>query len=285
MEPFEYSKEEGQPGLWKIRSWEDRFPGLAAGFSSRIGGVSTGEFTSLNCGLHVPDRPEAVVENRRLVADAVGLPLNSWTYGEQIHGDSVAVVTSADKGRGTVTREDEIRATDAFITREENLCLAALFADCVPLYFYDPATGACGLAHGGWKGTAGEIARKTVQAMEREFGVRPDNLLAAIGPSIGSCCYEVDSLVIGKIDQALDGTAKQADESPFCIPQKNGKFSLDLQQVNRQIMIKAGILPINIECTGLCTSCLNDRFFSHRKEQGRTGRMIAWIGRMAGTCF
>lgn len=280
MEPFVELTEAGEPELLQIKNWSARYPELTSGFTTRIGGVSEKPFGTLNCGLHVADSDESVVANRTRVADAIGMPLSGWVYGEQVHGSDVAFVTGADKGKGTAARFDALQSKDAFITNETGICLAAMFADCVPLYFYDPEHRVVALAHAGWKGTVLQIAGQTVRAMEERFGSSPERIAAAIGPSIGICCYEVDDTVMNQVRpllQELD-EPQPAEGNVVYEPSPNGKWMLNLQEINRQIMIKAGILPSRIELTRLCTSCRVDKFFSHRKEQGATGRMIAWIG-------
>ncbi|MDF2935541.1 MAG: hypothetical protein K0Q90_914 [Paenibacillaceae bacterium] len=275
MEPFVQHIADNGVELYRLEGWLSRFPGLSAGFTGRSGGNGRAPYASLNLGLHVDDEPAVVVDNRRLLAGALGTPLEVWTYGEQVHGARVQLVEAVHKGRGTLARADAFPEADAFITAGRGIMMAALFADCVPLYFIDPAHEAVGLAHAGWKGTAQEIARRTVEAMGQTFGTKPADLHAAIGPSIGACCYEVDDRVTGSItaQTALHG-------EPFFRPSSvnAGKFMLNLQEINRKIMIEAGILPQRIEMTSLCTSCAVSRFFSHRKENGRTGRMAAWIG-------
>lgn len=273
MEPFIGHQRDGEPEVYYIESWMAAFPGLTAGFSGRNGGVGQGAFRSLNCGLHVDDDPTAVVENRRRLAGAVGVPLEAWTYGEQVHGCEVQTVERAHAGQGTLSREDAFPSKDAFVTDAQGLVLAGLFADCVPLFFADPSRRAVGLAHAGWKGTVLRVAAAAVQAMAEQFGSKPEHIRAAIGPSIGACCYEVDDQVIHRVrhEAGLDG-------EPYFRPAAEGKYKLNLQEVNRQIMIEAGILPHHIEITKLCTSCRKDLFFSHRAESGRTGRMAAWIG-------
>jgi YfiH family protein len=290
VEPFVYTMLPGEPGLFYLTNWMRQFPGLTAGITSRVGGVSAAPYTALNMGLHVADQPEHVVENRRRTAEAVGAPLAHWVYGEQIHGCEVAVVGAQDQGSGTQERETELKGRDAFVTGERGIVLAALFADCVPLFFLDPVTGAIGLAHAGWKGTAAAIAARTVEAMARQFGSKPEQLQAVIGPSIGACCYEVDDRVIAAMDRVLDEVLPKLSESDgperrkaFYQPVSANKFMLNLQQVNRQIMIKAGIAASSIEITERCTSCGTDRFYSHRKEAGHTGRMAAWIGYRPGS--
>ncbi len=273
MEPFVLKERANHPPLFYIDKWMKRYPGLNAGFSSRLGGASEGHFSSLNCGLHVGDVPGHVISNREKVSQAAGFSFDAWTCAEQVHGSDVAVVTIAERGRGRESRVNALQARDALITTERDVMLAAFFADCVPLYFYDPARNAVGLAHAGWKGTVLEIAEKTVIAMSERFGSSPSEIVAAIGPSIGMCCYEVDETVMEKVRGNEFLRESKAYEQ-----KRDGKYMLNLQEMNRQIMIKAGILPTNIELTHLCTSCRSDLFFSHRKEKGKTGRMVGWIG-------
>lgn len=273
MEPFEYI-EDGKPGHFRINSWMKQHPDLTAGFSSRLDGVGSAPYASLNLGLHVGDDPHNVIANRSLLADAAGVSLTSWTYGEQVHDCQVQKVEAIHGGRGTRSREDAFADKDAFITNEAGMVLAALFADCVPLYFLDPRNKSAGLAHAGWKGTVLQIAKHTVQAMKQEYGTRPEDLLAAIGPSIGACCYEVDEAMAVQFHLKLGELC-----TPYIIPSiRSGRFMLNLQEINRKIMIEAGILPQHIEITKLCTGCNLSHFFSHRKENGLTGRMAAWIG-------
>src|SRR5690606_28388297 len=129
--------------------------------------------------------------NRQRIAESLGFPFEQWTFAEQVHGSDVAVVTGKERGKGTKTRSDALEAKDAFITNETGICMAALFADCVPLFYYDPDSRAVGLAHAGWKGTVKQVAEAVVRAMRINFNSKPERLIAAIGPSIGRCCYEV----------------------------------------------------------------------------------------------
>jgi YfiH family protein len=197
-----------------------------------------------------------------------------------VHGNRVHVVTAADRGRGRLDRDSAVQETDALITNETDVLLAMYFADCVPLYFLDPVTGALGLAHAGWKGTVADVAGETVRAMERTFGTKPADLLAAVGPSIGACCYEVDEAVLAHV-RPLAQRLKAGNES-FFVSSGNGRAKLDLKEINRHFMIKAGILPSRIELTTWCTGCRTDLFFSHRMENGATGRMMSWLGRKRG---
>lgn len=271
MEPFVWHQERpDDPGVYQLDGWATRFPGLSVGFTSRIGGASQAPFASLNCGLHVADDPEVVVKNRQLIAQAAGFPYEVWTNAEQVHGNRVAVIGPIEQGRGRSELSDALPDADGMITSHTGIGLTAFFADCVPLYFYDSEHRAIGIAHAGWKGTAAQIAVKTAEAMGRNYGSRPEYIHAAIGPSIGSCCYEVDERVAAPM--------RELDEEQRALKAVGeGKSLLDLKEINRQLMIKAGILPEHIEISHLCTSCRTDVFFSHRKEGGSTGRMAGWI--------
>jgi len=263
-------------------AWEDLPSDVNAGISARHGGKSSAPYFSLNCGLHVGDSLPAVLDNRKLIASTVGFPLESWVFGQQVHGCQVEVVTLSDRGKGTVANDTALHNVDGLVTNEPGVCLGAFYADCVPLYFYDPVQRVVGLAHAGWKGTAGRIAEATILKMQQCFECVPERILAAVGPSIGICCYEVDEKVIGQI-KAADGSNITdgnvfGDDKPLFYPSANGKYQLSLQQLNRFIMLEAGIMASHIEISSWCTSCHTELFFSHRQEHGLTGRMMAWIG-------
>ncbi len=277
-EPFNLIAD--QQAGYHIAEWQERFPFVSAGITSRSGGVSEAHLQSMNCALHVGDDADKVFANRAILADQLGVPFEAWTCAEQVHGNRVALVTASERGKGRLSREDAIQNTDALITNEPGVWLTAFFADCVPLYFFDPVQKAVGLSHAGWKGTVLQIAEATVKGMALHFGSKPADLIAAIGPSIGGCCYEIDEAVANPVLAALEqiGISEAHDSFLASRSDKPGKYMLNLQQINRQIMIKAGILPSRIEICGMCTSCRTDSFFSHRKEKGRTGRMTAWIG-------
>lgn len=278
MEPFIARERKGEPSLFFLEGWMKDFPELTVGFTSRRGGVSTYPFESFNVGLHVQDRPEDVIQNRQLLAKAIHMPFEALTFGEQVHGNQVAVVSAEDKGKGRLSRKEAIQDKDSFITNEPNLVLCALYADCVPLYFFDPVKKAVGIAHAGWKGTVSNIASATVKAMNEQFGTKPEDLLGAVGPSIGACCYEVNDVVVNPFKKKLQDLQAEPEIMELIIQeQKKGTYLLNLQECNRFFMQKAGILSSRIEVSQLCTSCSNEWFFSYRKEQGKTGRMAAWI--------
>ncbi|GKU78377.1 peptidoglycan editing factor PgeF [Paenibacillus sp. L3-i20] len=281
MEPF-VQKIRGtakEPSLFLLSQWMENNDSLSVGFTGREGGVSNTPWASLNIGLHVGDNESDVIENRKTLTSAIDWPFESWTCAEQVHGSHVSIVTEMERGKGRTSMSDTIAGSDAIITNVPGILLASFYADCVPLYFYAQDVGAVALAHAGWRGTVQSIARETILAMESAYGAKPENIKAAIGPSIGSCCYEVDGVVIQEVERVLSELQLKEEIAQACMVQsENGKRFLNLKEINRQIMIKAGILPIHIELTKWCTGCQTELFYSHRMEGGRTGRMASWIG-------
>ncbi|MDT9724356.1 peptidoglycan editing factor PgeF [Xylanibacillus composti] len=285
MEPF-IRMENGQAAaMLTIESWRRQFPEIRAGFTTRIGGVSEAPYDSLNGGLHVGDDAGHVRTNRRIIASLAGFAFEDWTCAEQVHGSNVYLVRAGDRGKGRNDRSDAIPDADALVTNVPGVMLASFYADCVPLYFVHPASRTVALAHAGWKGTALRIAEETIRVLQDQFDCAPESLYAAIGPSIGGCCYEIDGEVASRLAAALAGEAAVADskmewENPGVGLKagNDGRYVADLKEINRQIMIKAGIQPTSIEISRYCTSCRTDLFYSHRKEKGKTGRMVSWIG-------
>lgn len=265
--------EQAGPGgapMLVVGSWSRDFPWLRAGMSTRLGGVSRAPRESLNCALHVGDRPEDVIENRRRAAEAAGFDFANWVCAEQVHGSNVAIVDAGMSGAGARSREEAVPSSDAMATDVPGVMLNAFFADCVPLWFVDPVRRAVGVAHAGWRGSVADVAGETVRAMRRAFRSEAGDLFAVIGPSIRGCCYEVD-----------DAVARHIPRPNVCLRGTGGspeRYRLDLAEFNRQKLIEAGILMNRIEISQYCTNCRTDLFFSHRGEHGQTGRMTAWIG-------
>lgn len=245
-------------------------PGTQGFFSTRHGGVSAAPYDTLNLALHVGDVPEAVVANRRVFADAGGFSLDKLVCAQQVHGTSIFVASSRDRGRGVYRYEDAIPDTDALITNDRDVVLGAFFADCVSVYIADPVRKSIGLAHAGWKGTVNGIAGKTMAKMTEEFGSIPAHCFAFIGPSIGPCCYRVGEEVVSLLDQAM---------AVHVSPESGGQngFKLDLWSANRDNLVAAGMTADNILVCGICTQC-DTRFFSYRREGEKTGRMAGILG-------
>lgn len=252
--------------LWKADRWAS-FDIIHA-CTDRHGGVSDEPFRSLNLGLHVGDDEDRVRTNREKVCRALGVDAASLVVGEQVHGTNVARVDAAHRGRGARRAVDAIPGVDALITDSPGVVLFGLFADCVPVLLYDPERRAIGLAHAGWKGTVGHIAGGTVRAMANAFGSRPQACFAAIGPSIGPCCYEVGQDVAARFQEA-DATV---------VHRRGNGYYVDLWTANVRQLEAAGVPTDQITVARLCTRCVKEQFFSHRGDGGRTGRIAAAIG-------
>jgi len=243
---------------------------VTAAVSTRTGGVSCPPYQTLNLAYHVGDAPDAVTENRRRFCDALGVNLDSLVIAQQIHGDTIAVVDGSQAGRGAHSHEDAIPDTDGMITTSRSVALGVLTADCVPVMIFDPIAGAVGVAHAGWRGALSRIAAKAVLRMRDAFGTKPADCMIALGPFIGSCCYEVGEDVIAQFRHEFGPEP--------CV----GENRLDLRRAVEIQLIDAGIEKHNISFvetghTTSCTACNLDLLYSHRAENGCTGRMMSVI--------
>lgn len=268
MEPFVKKNQ----SFLSIDSWMRHYPKLEAGFTTKNGGTSKGYFKTLNLGFHVSDDVTNVCSNREKVAELLQFPLSCWVGAEQTHETVLKKITKADRGTGSDSYENSFKGTDGFYTDEEGILLTLCFADCVPLFFIAPEKRMIGVAHAGWKGSVGQIAKKMIEAWGQE-NIRPEEILAAIGPSICEKCYIVDKHVINFVEKALE----EGGALTYNLITE-GQYSLNLQELNRQILLASGVPEQNILQTGLCSSCDQEEFFSHRRDKGRTGRMMSFIG-------
>lgn len=240
-------------------------------FTTRSGGVSRGPYDSLNMAFHVGDQEAAVLENRRRVCSALGAAAEDLVAGRQVHGTRVCAVSGADRGKGARDLESAIPEADGLVTGERGLLLSSYYADCVPVMILDPVRRAIGLAHAGWKGTVGHIAGKTVLKMVNSFHTRPKDCLAVIAPSIGPCCYEVDSPVLDRLKESF-GQWRDLVSRPA-----PGRWHLDLWRANQAALLEAGLLSENIAVAGLCTACHPELFYSYRGQSGVCGRMASLL--------
>lgn len=254
----------------KQNIWYGHFPLLTeAGFtnacSCRLHGSSALVPGTLNLGLHVGDAEQRVLADRRRFAAAIGVEPKRFTTCAQVHGSRIALVDEQLVGAGALKLAETIAVTDALITALPEVPLLLFYADCVPVLLADKRTGAIGLAHAGWRGTVARIAAQTLQEMTRCFGTRMQDVLAAIGPSIGSCCYEVDEPV------RTQAVGLERFFTP--VAAKAGKYMLDLWGCNRQQLQEQGVPLAQIAVAGVCTAHNKELFCSYRAEQGKTGRM------------
>lgn len=237
------------------------------GFTTRYGGVSRGYLDSLNIGLSRGDQYENVVENYRRLGDALGFDTQKCVLSKQVHTDIVHVATRSDWGAGLYA--EPLSPCDALITNVPGTALTVFTADCTPILLWDSETGAVGAVHAGWRGTAAAIAAKTVQAMAQNFGCRPENIHAAIGPNIGKCHFETDA----DVPQAL--LTAFGDAVGEYIEKTGEKYHVDLKAVNAHILRSTGVSQIEIAKE--CTVCQCSRFWSHRVTQGQRGSQGAII--------
>lgn len=235
-------------------------------FTTRLGGVSQGYLSSLNIGMHRGDASENVAKNHEILANALDYDAKNTVMAHQIHSDIVRVVTRQDR-RGL--DHHEYPECDGLVTNEPGLALVIFTADCTPILLHDPATGAVGAVHAGWRGTAMDIAGKAVQTMVSAFGCDPENIRAAVGPNIGFCCFEVGEEVPAAIRESF-GPAVEKYIRPA-----GEKYYVNLKEVNRYALTRAGVR--HIEVSEACTACEHDRFWSHRVTRGQRGSQGAII--------
>ncbi len=236
-------------------------------FTTRIGGVSEGQFASFNTGITNGDRYESVYENYRRLCAAIGIDERRLVHGKQTHTNNVRIVCENDIGKGLVKPLD-YTDVDGLISNLPDVGLVTQYADCVPLAFCDVKKRVIATSHAGWRGTAKEIGRVTVEKMVNEFGCNTDDIIAAIGPCIGSCCYEVDDPVYDALT-----AIPYMDKNAILTKKENGRYMLDLKETNRIILMHAGIKEENIDVADLCTCCNHEYLHSHRYTGGKRGNL------------
>ena len=235
--------------------------GLCHGFSLRHGGVSEGDYDSLNVGLRRGDDIDKAKKNIDIAGEALSLTRENLTLTYQTHTTNVAFLTREDVGRA-----EWPEGVDGIVTDMKNVPLMCYSADCVPTLLCDPVRSMIGAVHGGWRGTAGNIVEKAVGVM-KEHGSNEKDILAFIGPAIGMCCYEV----------SLDVAERFFEYEDFVLEKENGKYMLDLKNITREQLKNAGLSDENIENSDICTSCRNEDFFSHRAQNGKSGLLGGFI--------
>ena len=242
------------------------------GFSTRLGGVSEGCFSSLNLSFDRGDDRAAVAENFRRMGEALGVRCEDMVLSQQTHTTNIRIVTDEDRGKG-ITRERDYTDIDGLVTNVPGICLVTTYADCVPLYFLDPVKKVIALSHSGWRGTVGKIGKKTVELMHDNFGSDPADILAAVGPSVCQDCYEVSADVIDRFKEVFDRSVW--DELFYGKP--DGKYQLDLWKANEKIFLEAGIRKDHIAVTNVCTHCNSGLLYSHRAMGDKRGNLCAFL--------
>lgn len=243
-----------------------RFDFLTHAFCTRLGGTSPAPFASLNVSVRRGDRPENVRRNREIIAKTFGFAADHLLLAHQVHGDDFYITENTGDLSAAKTLE-----CDGFMTDRPGVALCVKTADCVPILLVDGKRQVIAAVHAGWRGTALGIAGKAVQLFQDHFSSQPEDLWAAIGPSIGPCCYEVDEKV------QREFAHHQAGNNALKATAKKDRWMLDLILANRQQLEAAGIPSAQISAAKLCTSCHRDTFFSHRGEGEITGRQLNFI--------
>ena len=243
-------------------------------FSTREGGVSEGIYRSMNLSYTRGDEKAAVDENYRRIADVLGCSVEDFVCSDQTHTINLRVVTREDRGKGVLYPKD-YRDVDGLLTQEPGIVLATFYADCVPLYFVDTKRKAVALAHSGWRGTVARMGQCVVDRMGECFGTRPEDLVAAIGPSICQSCYEVSEDVADAFAEKFCG---EGQRDRILQAKGQGKYLLDLWAANELVLKEAGIPEKQIQVTDVCTCHNSEYLFSHRASQGRRGNLGAFLG-------
>lgn len=236
-------------------------------FTTRLGGVSTGKFDSLNLSISQGDDPARVEENYRRIGAVLGVTPADIVNARQTHSDIVLPV--GVENRGTVTGQTTGPSCDGMITNTPGLALFVSTADCTPILLEDPVTGAVGAVHAGWRGTASAICARAVEAMAAHFGSDPGNIRAAIGPNAGVCHFETDADVPDAMLAAF------GEEVSRFIHPKDNKYYVNLKEINALILRRAGVTDITV--SDHCTMCRPDLFWSHRITRGQRGAQGAII--------
>jgi YfiH family protein len=282
----------GKMDILRTPGWDSKW--LRHGFSTRRGGESTvyGDKT-LNLGWTKEDDPEVVAANRRdFVAAIEGMESGEGTMRlvtvRQVHSGTVRAIRAndgADAGALETSEGKAVLEGDGLVTDVPGVLIAVGTADCVPVLVVDTAKRVVGAFHAGWRGTAAKIAEQGIALMRSEYGSRPEELMAAIGPSIGPCCYIVGDEVRAAFDSQFKYADKLFRKTEGLLNGKN-QFFVDLWGANQRQLLAAGLAPERVAMFGACTACTRDsagqrRFFSHRAERGMTGRMLNAIGVVA----
>ncbi len=243
-----------------------RQPSIVHGFCTRIGGVSVGSYATLNVSPREGDPPEQVRMNWQRLASAFEIPCEQFFVVNQVHGEQFLIIEDAVSCHSL-----ESRRYDAIVTDQPGVAIGIKTADCVPLLLFDGHKQVIAAVHAGWRGTSLGIAGKAIRVMKEHFSCRPDDISAAIGPSIGPCCYEVDEPVFEAVS-----SRDEADRvlRPGHRPRR---WMFDLPLANRLQLEREGVPSGRISDAGLCTSCRRDLFFSHRRDGEKTGRHLNFI--------
>ena len=233
-------------------------------FTTRHGGVSKNEYESMNLRMNHDDDNKNVLTNFKIICDEIGINYENLVFSNQTHDDIIYDISELDLGNG-ITKPNKLKSADGLICAKPNIPLVTFYADCVPLFFLDKKERVIALSHSGWKGTVKNIAQKTILKMINDYNSKPENILCAIGPSIGECHFEVGDEVADIFKSLPGGVVKQY----------GNKYHVNLQSTITNQLIASNIPKSNITNANICTFCNSDMLFSHRKTGGKRGSLAA----------
>ena len=262
-------KEINGVGLTMFKRLLDFSHKVVHAYTTRIGGVSEGCYSTLNMSFKKEDDCLNVFENYKRVANALNLDINTFVLSDQIHDNKIKVVTKEDMGKG-ITKTSDIIGFDGLVTNCKGVTLVTYYADCVPVFFYDTKKSVIGLAHSGWKGTYKNISLEMLEKMKNEYNCNYKDIIICIGPHIRGCCFEVGRDLYDAFISQSELNKSFFKEAPDC-----EKWFLNLEEIIVTSLIKEGIDKDNIISSCVCTKCNNDLFFSHRGSNGKTGLSAA----------
>ncbi|HHT97618.1 MAG TPA: peptidoglycan editing factor PgeF [Clostridiales bacterium] len=251
-------------------------PFINHGFSTKLGGVSEGIFSSMNLAFisaGKEDVKESVIKNYELISKSIGIDPHSIVVSKQLHNTNIKKVRLDDMGKG-LYRETDYDNIDGLITNIPGISLVTIYADCVPIYLIDIKTKAIGLVHSGWKGTVKYISLVAINKMKQEYGTKPKDIIAVIGPSICRDCYEISEDVAKEFKESFIDNKYNIKT---LIKKQNDKYQCDLWLANKYVLLEAGVSPNNIHVSNACTSCNSNVFHSHRKTNGQRGSLAAFL--------
>lgn len=248
----------------------DKYNFIKHGYMTRLGGVSEKEYKSLNFGFNTGDSKNNVEKNYDIFCNCMNIKKNNLVLTSQVHEDNICVVSKKNINLegSNFTR---FESTDGLITDNTEICLMTFHADCAVVYMIDINKKIIGLAHAGWRGTVKNIAGKLVQKFLENYNSQAQDIIVAIGPSIGPCCFEVDMEVLEKFRKL------RIPETYIHKSENHNKISIDLLEVNKNLVIKSGIKEENIFKSDICTMCNHDLLFSHRATHGKRGTTAAFL--------
>lgn len=250
----------------------DKFDFVDVAFSTRSGGVSKGQYSSMNLSYSLGDDDENVINNFRIIAKTLKVNLDDMVRTKQTHTTNVTVAKQEYKGMG-ITKEYGYDHIDGMVTDERGIVIVTSYADCVPLFFVDKEKKIIGSSHSGWRGTVGNIAHNTIKLMIEEYGCKPEDIIGIVGPSICRDCYEVSEDVAEEFRKVYS----EYEIKDILTQKEKGKYLLDLHCANKYNLMNSGLLSENIFLTDVCTCCNSDMLFSHRKTSGKRGGLCGFI--------